>query len=421
VALEAIRRVTDEGAYSTIVIPGALRRSRLDERDRAFATELAFGTIRHLIPIDWALDRIASRPVARMTPSARTALRLGAYQVLFTDVAPHAAVAETVGLARDRERGFVNAVLRRLAAEPPEWPGGDDDAGVSVRTGLARWAVHELGRLLPAEEVEPAARAFASRADLCVRTNTAAIDVDRFERALHDRGVDPKPAPLDPSCFLLDGGDPTTLPGYADGWFTVQDQASAFVVRALDPRPGDRVLDACAAPGGKTTYVAARVGAEGLAVGADVHPGRVGLIRRGAERLGVRTLVLAQDAAAPALRGPFDRIVVDAPCSGLGSSRRRPELLWRNRKEDLSALARKQVAITCALVDLLRPAGRLVYSVCTFPRAETDAAVDAISRHRPDLVPVEMPGPDGAADRVRLWPHRHGSDGMFVAAFTRNA
>jgi 16S rRNA (cytosine967-C5)-methyltransferase len=163
------------------------------------------------------------------------------------------------------------------------------------------------------------------------------------------------------------------------------------------------------------------VGAEGLAVGADVHPGRVGLIRRGAERLGVRTLVLAQDAAAPALRGPFDRIVVDAPCSGLGSSRRRPELLWRNRKEDLSALARKQVAITCALVDLLRPAGRLVYSVCTFPRAETDAAVDAISRHRPDLVPVEMPGPDGAADRVRLWPHRHGSDGMFVAAFTRNA
>jgi 16S rRNA (cytosine967-C5)-methyltransferase len=281
--------------------------------------------------------------------------------------------------------------------------------------------VHELGRLLPAEEVEAAARAFASRADLCVRTNTAAIDVDRFERALHDRGAEPKPAPLDPSCFLLHGGDPTTLPGYADGWFTVQDQASAFVVRALDPRPGDRVLDACAAPGGKTTYVAARVGAEGLAVGADVHPGRVGLIRRGAERLGVRTLVLAQDAAAPALRGPFDRIVVDAPCSGLGSSRRRPELLWRNRKEDLSALARKQVAITCALVDLLRPAGRLVYSVCTFPRAETDAAVDAIARHRPDLVPVEMPGPDGAADRVRLWPHRHGSDGMFVAAFTRNA
>src|SRR5688572_29168822 len=131
VALEAIRRVTDEGAYSTIVVPGALRRSRLDERDRAFATELAFGTIRHLLPIDRALDRVASRPVHRMSPGARAVLRLGAYQVLFTDVARHAAVGETVGLARDRERGFVNAVLRRLSVEPPDWPVGNADTDVA--------------------------------------------------------------------------------------------------------------------------------------------------------------------------------------------------------------------------------------------------------------------------------------------------
>ena len=171
VALEAIRRVTDEGAYSTIVVPGALRRSRLDERDRAFATGLAFGTIRHLLAIDWALDRVASRPVSRMSPSARTVLRLGAYQVLFTDVAQHAAVGETVGLAGDRERGFVNAVLRRLTGEPTVWPEGDGDADVAVRTGLAPWAVNELRRLLPTDEVEPAAAAFASPASLCLRAN----------------------------------------------------------------------------------------------------------------------------------------------------------------------------------------------------------------------------------------------------------
>ena len=419
VALEAIRRVTDEGAYSTIVIPGALRRSRLDERDRAFATGLAFGTIRHLLAIDWALDRVASRPVARMSPSARTVVRLGAYQVLFTDVAPHAAVGETVGLAGDRERGFVNAVLRRLAAEPRAWPEGERDADVAIRTGLAPWAVNELRKLLPAHEVEPAAGAFASPAWLCLRANPAVVEPGLLERALRDAGLDPRPASLDAACILLDGGDPARLPGYEEGWFAVQDQASAFVVRALDPRPGDRILDACAAPGGKTTYAAALVGDEGLVVGADLHAGRVGLIGRSAQRLGVHPLVLAQDATAPALRGPFDRILVDAPCTGLGSSRRRPELLWRDRKRDLSTLARTQVEIVSSVADLLAPGGRLVYSVCTFPRAETDAAADAIVRHRPDLAPTVTDGPDGAAERVRLWPHRHGSDGMFIAAFVR--
>lgn len=420
VALEAIRRVTDEGAYSTIVIPGALRRSRLDERDRAFATELAFGTIRRLPSIDWALDQVASRPVGRMSPSARTVLRLGAYQVLFTDVAPHAAVGETVGLARDRERGFVNAVLRRLASEPPSWPAGDDAADLSVRTGMSAWAVQELGHLLPSDEVEPAAEALASKALLCLRTNTVVTTPERFEQALREAGHEPRPAPLDATCFLLEGGDPARLPGFDDGWFAVQDQASAFVVRALDPQPGDRVLDACAAPGGKTAYAAALVGPSGLVVGADLHAGRVGLISRGTRRLGVPALVLAQDATAPALSGSFDRILIDAPCSGLGSARRRPELLWRNKKEALSKLARSQVEIVSALLGLLAPGGRIVYSVCTFPRAETDAAVDAIVRHRPDLEPAMIEGPDGPAARIRLWPHRHGSDGMFIAAFTKN-
>jgi 16S rRNA (cytosine967-C5)-methyltransferase len=421
VALEAIRRVTDEGAYSTIVIPGALGRSRLDERDRAFATALAFGTIRRLLPIDWALDRVASRPVARMSPGARTVLRLGAYQLLFTDVAQHAAVGETVGLARDRERGFVNAILRRLASEPPEWPGGAGESDVAVRTGLAPWAVRELGRLLPADEVEAAASGFATDARLCLRTNTAAIEPATFERALRDAGLEPRPAELDPDCFLLEGGNPARLPGYEQGWFAVQDQASAFVVRALDPQPGERILDACAAPGGKTAFAAALVGESGIVVGADVHPGRVGLVRKGSGRLGVHPVLLAQDATVPALRPGFDRILVDAPCSGLGSARRRPELLWRERHHDLSALARAQVAIVASLADLLRPNGRLVYSVCTFPRAETDAAADAIARHRPDLAPIAIEGPGGSAERVRLWPHREGSDGMFVAAFTRNA
>jgi 16S rRNA (cytosine967-C5)-methyltransferase len=221
--------------------------------------------------------------------------------------------------------------------------------------------------------------------------------------------------------MLVDGGDPSSFPGFDDGDFAVQDQASAFVVRALDTQPGQRVLDACAAPGGKTAYVAALVGDTGEVVAADLHPSRVSLIRASAQRLHVHPMLLAQDATAPALGSGFDRIMVDAPCSGIGSARRRPELLWRPRREELSRLARTQVSMVSALADLLTPGGRLVYSVCTFPRAETDAACDAIVRHRPDLEPVQMQGPDGRSARIRLWPHRHESDGMFIAAFSKRA
>jgi 16S rRNA (cytosine967-C5)-methyltransferase len=420
VALEAVRRVVDEGGYSNLVIPTALGRSGLDLRDRGFASELAYGTIRRLRSLDWAIEQRANRPVSRMSVGARDVLRLGAYQLLYAGTPPHAAVGETVELAGAREKGFVNAVLRRLASDPPAWPTGAEDRDVGVRTGMDPWAIAELRRTLdePAE-TEPAAAAFAERGFLSLRTNRCAITPEAFTEALRGTGLDPRPSAIHPDCLLLDGGDPTRLPGWHEGWFAVQDQASAFVVAALAVRTGDRVLDACAGPGGKAAHIACLVGETGTVVAADLHPRRAALVRAGAARLRLRPLVLAQDATAPALRATFDRILVDAPCSGMGSARRRPELLWRPRKDDLSRLARLQVAITVAAADLLAPGGRLVYSVCTFPRAETEAACDAIVRHRSDLAPAAIDGPDGHAERVRLWPHRHGTDGMFVAAFEK--
>jgi 16S rRNA (cytosine967-C5)-methyltransferase len=243
--------------------------------------------------------------------------------------------------------------------------------------------------------------------------------VEELEEALADAGISAERGPFHPSSLLVSGRSPESLPGFADGRFAVQDQASSFVVDALDPQPGERVLDVCAAPGGKAGHVACRIAPGGVLVAADSRPARAGLVRATLERLGLPGLVLVQDARRPAVDGPFDRILVDAPCSGIGSARRRPELLWRFPRDELSALARLQVAIVAGSAGLLRPGGRLVYSVCTFPRAETDAACDAIARHRPDLEPVELAGPDGPAPRVRLWPHRHGTDAMFVAGFRR--
>jgi 16S rRNA (cytosine967-C5)-methyltransferase len=415
-ALEAIGRVIDEGAYSNRVWPAMLARSGLDRRDRAFATGLMFGVLRARLQLDAAIEACSTRPIGRMEPRVANLLRLGAFQVLDLDVPDHAAVGETVTLAGGRERGFVNAVLRRLAADRPGPPMGADDDAVSVRTGMASWAVSELRAVLGGDP-EAAARALAAPAPLCIR---ATRDRSGLLAAILAAGHGATAGEVDPSCILIEGGSPAELPGYDEGAFAVQDQASSFVARVVEARPGDLVADVCAAPGGKALALAAAVAPSGAAAAGDLRPSRLAAIGREARRLGVRPLVFAHDAKAPALRaGAFDRVLVDAPCSGLGSARRRPELLWRVAAADVPGLAARQLAIVTAAADLLRPGGRLVYAVCTFTRAETDAVIDVVVRRRRELRPIAVPGPDGVRERHRLWSHEHGSDGMFVAAFER--
>ena len=348
VALEAIRRVTDEGAYSTIVIPGALRRSRLDERDRAFATGLAFGTIRHLLAIDWALDRVASRPVARMSPSARTVVRLGAYQVLFTDVAPHAAVGETVGLAGDRERGFVNAVLRRLAAEPH---------GLARRRARRRrrdptdWrrGGERARKLLPAHEVEPAAGAFGLPAWLCLRANPRRRRAGAPRAGAPRRGVSALPPSMLPASCSTEATR-SFLPGYEEGWFAVQDQASA--VRRPEPSTPDRAIASLDA--------LCRAGREDDLCGG-ARRGRGPRRRRRpacrpsrsdrAERAATRPFIRSCSRRTPPHRlcvDPFDPVLVDAPCTGFGRGPPAPRAALARSEARPGGLARQQVAIVSA-------------------------------------------------------------------------
>lgn len=420
VALDVIRRVTESDAYSNLTLRSALERGRLSRRDAALATELAYGTLRRLIVLDHALAELVDRPLSSTPKQALAVLRLGAYQIRHTRIPAHAAVAETVALAPERQRGFVNAVLRRLTLQEPSPPSGSGATAVALRTGLVEWAVRELTALLPQGEIEAAAAVLAEPGPVTLRVNRCRTRVDEAERRLAEAGVTTVRGRVHADSLLLTGGGaPGELPGFADGWFAVQDQASSFVVTALAPGPGERVLDVCAGPGGKSGHAACLVGRDGLVVAADVSGSRLRLVRQAARRLGVRELVVAQDGRRPALRGGFDRVLVDAPCSGIGSARRRPELLWRPRKADVAALSRLQVGIATAAGDLVAPGGRLVYSVCTFPRAETDAVCDALLRRRQDLQPETIDGPDGPAERVRLWPHLHGCDAMFVAAFRR--
>jgi 16S rRNA (cytosine967-C5)-methyltransferase len=419
VALRVVRRVTEENAYSTLALDGELRRTSLSQRDRRFAADLAYGTLRAMLRLDRAIAQRSSRSMESLDREVRAVLRIGAYQLLEAGVPAHAAVSETVTLAPVRARGFVNAVLRRLAARPPRAPTGTGDEDIAARTGLVRWAVAELHHLLPASEVEIAATALATPAGLSLRVNRCRVSIERLVAELRAAGHRPEPGRHHPDVVRLARGRPPQLPGHAEGWFAVQDEASTLVSAALAPSPGERILDACAGPGGKAADLACRVLPDGLVVAGDAHPARARLVGRTAGRLGVRVAVLVADARLPAVRGTFDAVLVDAPCSGLGTARRHPEVLWRPRRQDLSGLARLQVAILGASADLVRPGGRLVYSVCTFPRAETEAALRAFSARRDDFEPMDIAGPDGRAPVHRLWPHRHGTDAMFFAGFRR--
>jgi 16S rRNA (cytosine967-C5)-methyltransferase len=422
-ALRTIRRVIENGAYSNLALAAELGRSGLSARDRQFAADLVYGTLRKKLILDRAIADVSSRPLDAIDPPVAATLRMGAYQVLFTRVPAYAAVSETVALAAPHERSFVNAILRKLAAGAPPAPraAADDDESISSRTGLAAWAISELRRLLPADEIEAAATSLASPADLTLRTNTCITSTAALRRTLREAGVEVRQGRHHPDILQVSAAAPALLPGYERGWFSIQDEGSVLVVDALQVRGDERILDACAGPGGKAAHLACLVQPEGRTVGADVRPHRATLVRRTAARLRVPVQVLVQDARRPAVRPGFDAVLVDGPCSGLGAARRRPELLWRPAKEELARLARLQVAILAGASALVRPGGRLLYSVCTYPRAETDAAVRAFLSKAPQFEPAPVPGPDGPAPSHRLWPHRHGTDAMFFAGFRRTS
>ncbi|HKN90268.1 MAG TPA: transcription antitermination factor NusB, partial [Acidimicrobiia bacterium] len=350
-AIEALVRI-EAGGYSNLVLPGLLRSSGLDGRDRALVTDLVYGTLRRQGHTDHLLSGVSHRALPELDPPVRAALRLGAYQLL-SGVAPHAAVNATVGaLARPswpaavrRAVPYANAVLRRVADLGPDWPwpAGDDPDAVAVRTSHPRWIVELLRR-----DLGPDADAVLASANAApgvtlrpnpLRTTPEALAAELTgDRDAGPAGVQVEPGRLVPSALLVRGvGDLARLPAVAEGRATPQDQASQAVAAAVAARPGERILDMAAAPGGKATALAEAMGDDGLVVAADLRPGRAARIGDAALRLGLHSVqVLVADGRRLPIRsagaggaGRFDRVLLDAPCSGLGVLRRRPEARWR--------------------------------------------------------------------------------------------
>jgi 16S rRNA (cytosine967-C5)-methyltransferase len=350
VALKALGRIDAEGAYANLAVPGELAHADLEERDRRFVTDLVYGTTRMQRACDFLVDRFLLRPV---TADVRRILRLGAYQLHFAEVPPHAAVGETVALAPQRVRGLVNAVLRRVADAPVEWP---DEA---TRLSYPDWIVEQL------------------RADLGDDDAVAALEQmnEPAEKTVRDDGY-------------------------------VQDRASQWVAALVEAQPEERVLDLCAAPGGKASAIRATV------IAADVRPARVRVMKQN----GLARVVVADGRASPFRSATFDRVLVDAPCSGLGALRRRPDARWRIEADDVGRLATLQRELVDAAIALLRPGGVLVYSVCTLTRTESLGIDEHLAAEHPDLLPLEPPGepwqPLGRG--ALLLPQAAGTDGMTI-------
>lgn len=366
VALDALVRIETEGAYANLVLGQMLTESGLDGRDRGMVTEMVYGTTRMRRSCDWLIDRFV---LNELEPRVRSALRLGAYQLTYMRVPAHAAVSATVDLVPGRARGLVNAVLRRVAAHPVDEAAPPESGGwpdVATRLSYPDWIVDRLTTELgPARAV-------------------AALEAMNRPAAVHER---------------------------EDGY--VQDLASQAVVRSVEVEPGALVVDMCAAPGGKATALAER-GARVIA--ADVRPARAGLISANVARLdleGQVSVVAADGRHLPFGVGTVDVVLVDAPCSGLGSLRRRPDARWRIAESDVDRLVVLQRELVDAALGLIRPGGQLVYSVCTMLDDETLGLDGYLARHHPELEPV-FPGeqwePLGRGGR--LLPSDDGSDGM---------
>lgn len=369
VALEALRRIED-GAYANLVVPALLNRSSFDERDRAFVTELVYGTTRMGRACDWLIERFVYRD---LDPDVRTILRLGAYQLVFLQTPAHAAVGETVDLAEGRTKGFVNAVLRKVAAagtpDRSDWP---DDA---TRLSYPDWILDRLARDLGRD------RAIAALEQM----NEAATVTER-----------------------------------ADGY--IQDEASQQVAGLLDVEPGQSVADLCAAPGGKATLLGARHPA--LVAAGDVNASRTTLVADNARRLRRSEVApYVGDGRRPPLRpGSFDSVLLDAPCSGLGVLRRRPDARWRIRPSDVDDLVALQQQLVSAAIDLLRPGGTLLYSVCTLTAEESEHIDRWLSVTHPALGALAPPGApwEPVGRGARLLPQALGTDGMYVLKLRRN-
>lgn len=423
-------------AYADILLDHSLNLCSLSALDRALLTQIVYGTLRWRGKIDWHLSQVLNRPLSRMNPHLRNLLRLTLYQLLFLTRIPHyAAVNEGVKLAKRyggiKAGGLMNAVARRILRESQSLrlPDSEKDPvlALSINFSHPQWLVKNWLDYFGEEETEALLRADNEEAPLILRVNSMKGTRETLLKSLGASGVDATPTPWSPHAIQVKFPGPIKeLPGFQEGSFQVQGEASQLVALLLDPKPGERVLDACAAPGGKTTHLAELMGDRGEVVAADISPKGLEKINENVQRLGLKSVrTVAADVSkglGETAAGPYDRILVDAPCSGLGTLRSHPEAKWHREERDILRLSHLQKRIAERVLSHLKPGGILVYSTCTLTQEENEGVIEELLNHHPDLVVEsaksrlpERARPLSRGKYLLALPHKHNTDGFFAA------
>ncbi len=446
VALLVLHAVEEEGAYTNIALNRVLEGQNLNKLDRNLATELAYGSLKKRGKLDWVLAKFLSRPIEKLDSWIRDILRLGIYQLLFLDRIPvSAACNEGVNLAKiyghQGTAGLVNGVLRNIERniKTLEFPKPEEDLVeyLIVNYSHPRWLIEKWLKELGQEATVALCMANNEIPPLIVRTNLLKLDREQLMATLDAEGMITSPTQyvaegvVVKEMFALN-----KLASYRQGLFQVQDESSMLVGRIVNPHPGQTVLDICSAPGGKTTHLAQLMQNQGKIIALDLHPHKLKLVEENCQRLGVN-IVETKTFDARELPAEWataaDCVLVDAPCSGLGVLRRRPEIRWRKDCAQLAELATLQKELLTKAAACVKPGGTLVYSTCTITPEENQFVMEYFNANHPefkqvDLTPylpeaLRLEGIDNQASQgyLQLMPHLHGTDGFFIARWERKA
>jgi 16S rRNA (cytosine967-C5)-methyltransferase len=431
IAFEILQRVSD-GAYASVLL--AAREPELSQADRGLCHELVMGVLRWQLWLDRLIESYSNRKVSDLDEGVRLALRLGLYQLRFLSRIPaSAAVNESVSLtsvARLRSAGaFVNAVLRRATREPEVDPADhieDSLERLAVVTSHPRWLIARWQAAFGAAETEALAHANNLRPPIAFRVVKKRARETEICDDLRKAGATIVPSKVAPGAWRIGGATNRLHELVARGEVYIQDEASQLVATLLDLRLGQRVLDLCAAPGGKTTQIADLSLDANEVVAGDLHERRLQTIKATARLQGLESInCIALDAtqSLPLAEAAFDRVLVDAPCSGTGTLRHNPEIRWRISESDVGELAERQKRILTNAAKVVRPGGRLVYSTCSVEWDEGEEVARWLLETHESFRPVDLPATAASKSRsgsVRLWPHRQGTDGFFICAMERH-
>ncbi|MTI96759.1 MAG: 16S rRNA (cytosine(967)-C(5))-methyltransferase RsmB [Firmicutes bacterium] len=427
-ALKLLNKIEQNQAYSGLVLQTELKNAKLKPVDMRLVYRLIYGVLSYRLTIDYVIQKFCARKIA---PGVRNILRLAIYQLLYLDRVPDFAVVnEAVKLASQnggaRVGGFVNAVLRNILRQRDslfaDLPNGAPEE-ISVHESHPRWLVDKWCKRWGADFTRELCAANNQPAPLTVRVNTKVCGIDKFCRQLDKQGIPWSHCKYSVRGIVLPQTPFGDVPGFDLGWFIAQGEASMLAVEALDPQPGDSILDMCSAPGGKATYLA-ELAAPGQVMAVDLFDARLKLVGQNMARLQIDNIdLLAGDATTleTKFNTGYDRILLDAPCSGFGVVRKKPEIKWSRSPGDLTELSKLQSNLLNQACKLIKPGGVIVYSTCTLTWEENEAVIEKAVKANENLrlVPFKISGLSADKGSLTLFPHVHGTDGFFIAKLQR--